>query len=154
MPLRAQSRELKFEEKFMAVRGRKPTATIIKLATGNPGRRALPQREPPATGVPIKPPKIGKRAGLLWDEVADFPWLAAADGYKLHVWCELQAEFERGPSKMIASRIAQLRAVGSELGFDPGSRARLGMAGVAPRDAEHSKETVASQFFDRHERPS
>ena len=65
MPLRAQSRELKFEDKFMAVRGRKPTATIIKLATGNPGRRALPQREPPATGVPIKPPKIGKRAGLL-----------------------------------------------------------------------------------------
>jgi phage terminase small subunit len=55
---------------------------------------------------------------------------------------------------MVASRISRLTVVGSELGFDPGSRARLGMAGVAPRDAEHSKETVESEFFDRHERPS
>jgi phage terminase small subunit len=134
----------------MATRGPKRTATIIKLARGNPGRRPLPQDEPTVTGRPIKPPKLGKRANQLWDEVAGFSWLTAADGYKLHVWCELHAEFERGPSKMISARIAQLRAVGSELGLDPGSRARLGMAtALRKTDAEQNKETVAAKFFDR-----
>jgi hypothetical protein len=110
----------------MAIKGRKPTATIMRLTTGNPGRRPLPQTEPEATGRPARPAKIGKRAGELWDAVCDFPWLATADGYKLHIWCELQAEFERAPVKMLSARIAQLRAVGSELGLDPASRARLG----------------------------
>jgi phage terminase small subunit len=111
----------------MAVRGRKPTATAIKRATGNRGRRPLPQNEPTVDGKPIKPPKIGKRANQLWDEVVSFAaWLTVVDSYKLHTWCELQAEFERAPSEMISSRIALLRILGSELGLDPGSRARLG----------------------------
>jgi phage terminase small subunit len=131
--------------------GRKPTATIIKLARGNPGRRPLPQNEPIVTGAPTKPPKLGKRANELWEEVTRFAsWLTAADGYKLHVWCELQAEFERAPSKMVSARIAQLRAVGSELGLDPGSRARLGTIMPGRTDAERNKETVESKFFDRH----
>src|ERR1700739_1523581 len=123
---------------ILAARGRKPTATVIKLATGNPGRRALPQDEPSADGRPIKPPKLGERATELWDRVAGLAWLTAADSYKLHIWCELQAEFEHPPSMMIASRIAQLRAVGSELGFDPGSRARLfgkWLSGDKPEEA-------------------
>jgi len=66
------------------------------------------------------------RPAQLWDAVAEFAfWLAAVDGYKLHIWCELQAEFEQRPDRMLSSRIAQLRAVGTELGLDPASRARL-----------------------------
>src|SRR5215472_2885208 len=55
----------------MAVRGRKPTATVIKLATGNPGRRPLPKHEPESAGRPVKPPKIGKRAGEPLGAAAD-----------------------------------------------------------------------------------
>lgn len=120
----------------MAVRGRKPSATIIKLARGNPGKRPV-RREIPADGRPAKPPRLSRRAAQLWDEVGDLPWLKAADGYKLHLWCALQAEFERSPSKMIASRIAQLRAVGSELGLDPAARVRLGDL-VPPREEPQS----------------
>ena len=131
------SREIK-----MAVRGRKPTATVNKLATGNPGRRPLPKHEPESAGRPVKPPKIGKRAGELWDEVADFPWLSQADGYKLHIWCELQAQFERSSRAMVAARIAQLRAVSSELGLDPPSRARLGA------DAKTKEADPADKYFE------
>jgi hypothetical protein len=125
----------------MAVRGRKPTATIVKLATGNPGRRPLPQCEPQSTQLPNKPRKISGRVGELWDEVSGLPWLTAADGYKLHLWCALQAEFEKSPGKMVAARIAQLRAVGSELGLDPASRARLGTKDDPP------KEDPAAKYF-------
>ena len=122
----------------MAVRGAKPKATVLKLVTGNPGKRALPSAEPEATGRPIKPTKLRGRAAQLWDEVVDVAWwLTAADGYKLHIWCALQAEFEKAPTKMVAARISQLRAAGSELGLDPASRARLGAKdGQGPHNQE------------------
>lgn len=53
-------------------------------------------------------------------------WLSSHDAPKAHAWVAMHAEFERSPSKMTAARIAQLRVLGSELGFDPGARARLG----------------------------
>lgn len=120
----------------MALRGRKPVAEVIRLATGNPGKRPI-RSGPDAPGALVRPAKIRGRAAELWDEVAErAPWLSAADSYKLHVWCELQAEFERAPRKMVAARIGQLRSAGSELGLDPGSRARLGKGndGAAPQD--------------------
>jgi phage terminase small subunit len=80
----------------------------------------------------------------LWDEaMVCAPWLSAADGYKLHIWCELQAEFGQDPSRMLSARIAQLRAVGSELGLDPTSRARL-KTGIDAKD----KKDPASEFLD------
>jgi hypothetical protein len=125
----------------MALRGRKPTATHLKLITGNPGKRRLPKGEPEPQGGLVKPARISRRAGELWDEVAAFAtWLTVADGYKLHVWCELQAEFERSPRLMVAARLSQLRAAGSELGLDPASRARLG--------TEKAREDpAASRYF-------
>lgn len=126
----------------MAVGGRKPTATIVKLAMGNPGRRALPQNEPEAAGKPVKPPRLRGRAAVLWDEVvACASWLGTADSYKLHVWCELQSEFEKSPKKMLSARISQLRAAGSELGLDPSSRARLG------KDTGGKKDDPAKSYF-------
>ena len=128
----------------MAIRGSKPIATVIKLATGNPGRRPLPKAEPIVSGGLNRPAKIRWRAAALWDEVAGFAiWLGAADSYKLHVWCELQAEFERSPRRMLSARLAQLRAAGSELGLDPGSRARMGN-NIAKQD-----EDPAARYFNR-----
>jgi phage terminase small subunit len=40
----------------------------------------------------------------------------------------MQAEAEENPRAMTAARIGQLRALGSELGMDPASRARLAPA--------------------------
>lgn len=111
----------------MAARGPKPKNTVVRLVTGNAGHRPLPDAEPEADGRPVKPARLRGRSSTLWDEaVKRAPWLAAADSYKLHVWVALQAEFEKAPTRMVASRIAQLRALGSELGFDPSSRTRIG----------------------------
>lgn len=103
----------------------KPTA--LRVIQGNPGRRPIPQGEPQPVGALEKPAKIRGRASQIWDQHAAIAtWLTSADSTKLHVFCELYAEFERSPRKMVAARIAQLRAAGSELGLDPSSRARLG----------------------------
>ena len=113
----------------MASRGRKPTATVLKLAMGNPGKRKLPQGEPVSVGAPERPRVLSGEAAILWDAIiARAHWLCWADGPKATVWCYLQAEFEQSPKDMNASRIAQLRALGSELGLDPASRARLDMS--------------------------
>jgi phage terminase small subunit len=51
------------------------------------------------------------------------------------MWCNLQAELEAAPDRMLAARIGQLRALGSDLGFDPASRARLGVTkGAKPKE--------------------
>jgi phage terminase small subunit len=127
----------------MAIRGQRPTATIVKLARGNPGKRRIRDDEPIASGRPVKPPKLRGRAAKLWDEVVEFAfWLAAADSYKLHIWCELQAEFEQDSGRMLSSRIAQLRAVGSELGLDPAARARL------KTGPTNDKKDPAAEFLD------
>jgi hypothetical protein len=127
----------------MATRGRKPTATVIKLARGNPGRRPLPRDEPRPQGDVEKPDGLSGRPSLLWDQFIERAfWLTWADGPKALIWCHLQAEFERKPGKMVASRIAQLRALGSELGLDPASRARLGV-----RDDDKAREDPAAKYI-------
>lgn len=126
----------------MATRGRKPTATVIKLVTGNPGRRPLPKHEPKAEGRPIKPAIMSETARRLWDRVSGYLWLSEPDSWLLHVWCELQGEFEEAPGLMIASRIAQLRALGAELGLaGPASRLRVGTV------KENEKADPAAKYF-------
>ena len=120
----------------MAIRGRKPNATIIQLATGRRGRLQRTDAEPMPQGRPSPPVPLTGRPAALWRRyVARAPWLTAADGPKAFAWCHLTAEFEEDPRAMLSARIAQLRALGSELGFDPASRARLGAAAPAKRNA-------------------
>jgi len=126
----------------MAKRGQPPTSNLVKLVRGNPGKRAI-CAEPQPAGKPVKPAAISLRAGELWDEVAAAcPWLRQPDGYKLHVWCELQAEFEAAPSEMMSFRLTQLRALGSELGLDPVSRARI-KTGEVPQQGSD----IAAKYF-------
>lgn len=121
----------------MAIRGRKPVPTHLKLVRGNPGRRPLPRSEPMPGGVPVRPAWLSGRGAELWAEVLRFGfWLTRADGYKLAAWCERQADFEDPEErrKWRAADRREHRAAGSELGFDPTARARIGAPPPAAKD--------------------
>lgn len=130
----------------MAVSGRKPTPVALKIITGNPGKRPLPEQRDPAThgeipGGPVeRPGRMVKAVSTLWDKyIARCHWLTWADGPKALMWCHMQAEYQKKPTAMIASRIAQLRALGSELGLDVASRDRMGVTiptGRAPQQQD------------------
>jgi hypothetical protein len=53
----------------MAIRGRKPTATVIKLQTGTFRTDRHDESEPKPEGSPDKPPKLRGRASQLWDVI-------------------------------------------------------------------------------------
>ena len=131
----------------MGVRGPKPTATVVKLVTGNPGNRPLPKDEPQPRGSLGKRPAyltglFKGRATVLWNQKArDAWWLGNVDGDLLGIWCCLKAEFERDPESMNSSRITRLTAVGSELGFGPASRTRIEGHGI-------SAPTTKDPYFD------
>jgi hypothetical protein len=101
------------------------------VVTGNPGKRRLPPADPLPAGSIERPQRLNKAAACLWDRfIARAYWLTWADGPKALMWVCLQAEYQKAPSRMIASRIAQLRALGAELGFDQAARVRLGLVGT------------------------
>ena len=131
----------------MALRGRKPKPAALKLILNNPGRRPLPDASPQeAAGPLLRPRHLKGRALEIWSEVAAAAWwLSGLDSFKLHMFCCLRSELERGASAMSSARLGQLRGVASELGFDPSSRARIGVlpgsrpvAGAARRQADAS----------------
>jgi P27 family predicted phage terminase small subunit len=78
--------------------GRKPTPTHIKLLKGNPGKRALPRREPkPTRGVPTMPSHLSARAKAAWKaigpELDRMGVLTLADGKALELLCDAYAEY-------------------------------------------------------------
>jgi len=115
----------------MAIRGPKPKPAFIKLVTGNPGHR--PIVEDPADSISpgfdngLEPPKkLNRRQQELWDGyIRKAQWLTPFDVPRAFKWVHIHSEFEKGPGKMVAGKIAQLRALGSELGLDPASRSRI-----------------------------
>jgi hypothetical protein len=117
----------------MAIRGRKPKPTVLRLLTGNAGKRPLPPPDPLPAGSIERPDGLQGAAAALWDRfIARAWWLTWADGPKALMWCHLQAEFEADPAGMRSARITQLRALGSELGFDQAARTRMGIASPKP----------------------
>ena len=108
----------------MAIRGQKPKAEVIRLVTG---RKPLTKGAPVPTDRPRPPVKMTGRPAELWKRyIAKAWWLADADSPKAWLWCELQSQAEADPVGFLSARIGQLRALGSELGLDPASRARMG----------------------------
>jgi P27 family predicted phage terminase small subunit len=79
------------------MRGRKPTNTAIKLVTGNPGHRPLPEDEPlfqsKIPPCPLALDKIGKKT---WDEKAkllyDAGVLTEGDGETLAIYCRIWSQ--------------------------------------------------------------
>lgn len=120
----------------MATRGRKPTPAHLKVVTGNPGNRPFNPNDPAENVTPdhdnglVPPRKLAKRKQEIWDRyIKPCPWLTHLDETTALAWVELYYEFERKPGAMVASRIAQMRALASELGLNPSSRARLDSGG-------------------------
>lgn len=127
----------------MAIRGVKPKPTQLRLVEGNAGKRPLPVDEPTPAGRPSMPKWLKGRGALLWAEVLAFAfWLTEADSYKLASWCDRQADFERRRKSWTAADRREHRAAGSELGFDPASRARMGNGA-----ADAPKSDPAAKYF-------
>lgn len=134
----------------MAIRGRKPKPhSYIQLVSATAPYRSV-QEDPAVEAEPNydnglqSPKKLPKRQQELWDTyIRKAGWLTEFDVPRAFMWVNLHTEFEKAPHKMQASRIAQLRALGSELGLDPASRTRL-----AGESGKRGKKDPAEQFFD------
>lgn len=103
----------------MAIRGRKPN--LGRRVTGSHLRdRPLPQlREPGPPGPVERPSGLKGDAARIWDQtIARCDWLTWADSCKAEMYCHLMAEYRAAPTKMIASRIAQLRGLWRDLRLD------------------------------------
>lgn len=110
-------------------RPRKPSAILDALGAFEHDPNRKRQGEPSADGAAAKPKYLKGMAAKIWDEFA--PKLAKmgtiknVDGPGLATWCCLEAEFQKDPSRMTASRITQKRAYEERFGMSAGARAKM-----------------------------
>lgn len=115
--------------------GRPTKPTKLKILTGNPGGRPLPENEPQPTGEAVMPAWLPDypKAVAVWNEVAPriqaMGLLTDADQETFARYCTLTAEHRKDPEKFPASKMARLDSLEARFGMDPSSRARLGGAG-------------------------
>jgi len=84
----------------MPPRGRKPTPTETKKRTGNPGKRALNDREPTATpGAPDMPDHLDADAAVAWEwlcgELDKLGLLVTSDVAVMAVYCDSWSGYRR-----------------------------------------------------------
>jgi P27 family predicted phage terminase small subunit len=82
------------------MKGRKPKPTVVKLVTGNPGRRPLNKREPkPKPGLPTPPGHLMAEAKTEWRRVAKYlhamGLLTALDRAAVAVYCQAYGRWVR-----------------------------------------------------------
>jgi phage terminase small subunit len=114
-------------------RPRKPT--ILLETSGafdkNPNRKREGEPVPP-DGEPIKPKYLKGKALQVWKLYAPICFgmgtLKRGDEAEFATWCDMQAEYEKDPSRFQTSRVAQKRAYAEKFGIaGAGSRAKLGV---------------------------
>lgn len=126
--------------------GPKVKPTALKLLTGNPGRRPLPQGEPmPARPASLEPPwSLVSAARAFWDRYApmllDLGLLTEADMPEFATACEQDALYRRLMDRTLAhpfgktaqavsvrmnKALEQRDRILGRFGFDPSSRAKL-----------------------------
>jgi len=129
----------------MATRGTKPKPPALKVVTGNPGNRPIPGKntEIEFREKPLDPPKkLTKVQQRHWDRFINTAWwLTDHDVPKAYTWVCLWSEFLRKPSDMNSARVSQMRILASELGLDPGERARMGVG-------SGEKKNPNDKYFD------
>ncbi|NJN53300.1 MAG: phage terminase small subunit P27 family [Anaerolineae bacterium] len=152
----------------MSTRGRKPKPTAVKQVQGNPGKRALNQREPKPKTAVKRPYGLGQ--GLqarFWNEhaaemerlqvltgvdVAAFRLMAEAYAFAVQAATELRAdgsltvEGRDGPKKNPLAQVFRdqatlFKSFAVEFGMTPSARARLQL----PEEAEQL--TLAEALF-------
>lgn len=140
----------------MAVAGRKPKPTHLKLLAGNPGHRPLTPNEPEPEGDLTDPPEWlsesqkdawryaieNAPAGMLkkLDQSVLVTWVVASDYHRdatervnkrgLVVLSRVQREPVQNPYLAVVNRQAQImQKAAAELGFTPSSRTRISLPG-------------------------
>lgn len=139
------------------MRGRKRKPTALKILTGNPGKRALNDREPIPQAIPPTPPAwLAKEALVEWDrlvaELAALGIITRLDMAILAGYCQawarvvkLEATVAKKGGAVIVSPTGGpypspwqaalnkayelVHKFGSELGLTPSARARLQTGG-------------------------
>jgi len=135
----------------MGQRGPKPRATHLHVVDGTFRKDRHTEDQPTPGGDPVRPKWLKGRPASLWDEVLAFAyWLTVADSYKLAAWCDRQADFEKHRKTWTAADRREHRSLGSELGLDPSSRARMGndLRGVGSGSKETKPKDVAAKYFN------
>ena len=143
--------------------GRKKKPTLLKLVTGNPGRRPMNTNEPePLPGELVAPDWLDEEAKQKWGEVIRLcPWITAADTDTLALYCDAYSHYLKAQKLSIKTPVIknpegklsknpawtarneafqQLRSAGSELGLSPSSRA--GISGGGER-----RDELAEKYF-------
>lgn len=129
--------------------GRLPIPTSLKLVRGTDAKHPTIPDDFQPTGEPQKPKWLRGLASKLWDERA--PELVAAgvlkaiDADLFAMYCSLAAEFRRDKGVMVASRIAQLRALAAEFGIGAASRSRIHV----PVGSKPPAPQAASKYFEK-----
>lgn len=140
----------------MAVAGRKPKPTHLKLLAGNPGNRPLPANEPQPVGDLIDPPEwLSDTQKDVWRYAIEHApkgllkmldlsmlvtWVVACDYHRdatervnkrgLVIRSPVKGEPMQNPYLAVVNRQSQImQKAAAEMGFTPTSRARIGMAG-------------------------
>jgi hypothetical protein len=108
--------------------GRKPTATHLKVVTGNPGKRALNHNEPAAAGDLGQPPSDWTPAqkALWWEVVNSAPAgvLTGSDRLLVELAVRNLAQV-RAAAEITAAQSAEMRRCLGEMGMTPSERSRL-----------------------------
>ena len=150
--------------------GRRPKPTLVKLVTGNPGRRPLNAREPkPEPAIPSCPEELPEAAKREWRRVAaelhTLGLLTRLDRAALAGYCEAWAQWLdavaavqrsgtivkapsgypiQNPHLAIANAaFARLRAMLVEFGMSPAARSRV----AATPQGGGDDQDPAERFF-------
>jgi len=136
------------------MRGRKTTPTALKVLTGNPGHRPLPENEPAfKTKIPKCPLKLNAVGKKTWEQKSKllfkFGVLTEADGETLASYCliwshivaqsekieELKSDLTGDDTKIeqkmnkcyirLSDFLNQYKAYSALLGLDPANRGKI-----------------------------
>lgn len=106
-------------------RGRKPTPTHLKIISGNPGKRPLPENEPKPKRIrklPPAPGHISEGARQVWDKVVkeldDISILTSIDVFAVEILCEALADHRAAGDQIEAAKEEYAAAKAEQVNCD------------------------------------
>lgn len=145
----------------MPMTGRRPKSTELRKLEGNPGKRAINDREPQPTGPLTKPEIVTGEAAREWDRAVSAmpPGLyTSADAPVLTVYCLAWVLYRNAIAQVaregmtstgstgqkvehpalatVAKQAAVILKAADRLGMSPSARSRLTLGGEAPKEGK------------------